>query len=31
VTTVVDLTALYIIWQAFRNSKTVQPAKRAAV
>lgn len=31
VTTVVDLAALYIIWQAFRNFKTVSPAKRAAV
>jgi hypothetical protein len=31
VTTVVDLTALYILWQAFQNSKTGQPAKRAAV
>jgi hypothetical protein len=31
VTTVVDLAALYIIWQAFRNSKTAPPIKRAAV
>jgi hypothetical protein len=31
VTTAVDLAALYIIWQAFRNYKTGQPAKRAAV
>jgi hypothetical protein len=30
VTTVVDLAALYIIWQAFRDCKG-QPAKRAAV